>query len=253
MENCLDEITAIRRLKKGDFGGTERLIVLVKMMTDDFLRLEQAWECAEQSEITLVRSAQSGNLEAFNALILKYQNMMYRTALGILGQGALAEDATQDALISAYQHIINFHGDSLKAWLVRILINKCYDEIRRMQRTAAISLNESLTDDSENESLYVRFQERAPSVEECVVASEQYKYIQECLNKLPIHYRAILTLVDIDEMSYGEASAILRIPIGTVKSRLARARFYLRRELEADGVFEWRQNMVRKNAQYFDF
>ena len=211
--------------------------VLVIMMTNDFLRLEQAWECAEQNEITLVRSAQSSNLEAFNALVLKYQDVMYRTALRILGQDALAEDVTQDAFISAYQHILDFRGGSLKAWFMRILVNKCYDDIRRMQRSAALSLNESLTDDGENESMYGRFQTHIPSVEECVEASERNEYIQECLGKLPIGFRVILALVDIEEMSYGEASTILKIPMGTVKSRLARARLYLRRELKASDVF----------------
>lgn len=206
-------------------------------MTNDFLRLEQAWDDAEQSEITLINSAQSGNLESFNALVIKYQDVMYRTALGILGQDALAEDATQDAFISAYQHIVNFRGGSIKAWLIRILINKCYDEIRRMQRTATISLNESLTDDGENEGLYLRLQDHVPSIEECVEASERNEHIQECLNRLPAHYRVTLALLDVDEMSYGEASAILMIPIGTVRSRLARARFYLRKELKAGGVF----------------
>jgi RNA polymerase sigma-70 factor (ECF subfamily) len=70
-----------------------------------------------------------------------------------------------------------------------------------------------------------------------VEASERNEYIQECLSKLPTDYRVILALVDIEEMSYGEASTILRIPMGTVKSRLARARLYLRRELKAGDVF----------------
>jgi len=200
-------------------------------------RLEQAWTCAEQSEITLLRSAQSGDLEAFNALVLKYQDVMYRTALHILGQDALAEDATQDAFICAYQHIVNFRDGSLKAWFMRILVNKCYDEIRRIQRTAATSLDESLTEDGENKNLYTTLRDQAPSVEECVEATERNERIQECLNKLPTHYRIILALVDINEMSYCEASAILRIPIGTVRSRLARARLYLRRELMAGDVF----------------
>ena len=147
----------------------------------------------------------------------------------ILGQDALADDATQDAFISAYQHIVNFRDGSLKAWFTRILVNKCYDEIRRMQRIAAISLDESLTDDGENGSLYIRLHDHVPSVEDCVETSERNECIQECLNKLPTHYRIILALVDIDEMSYGEVSAILRIPIGTVRSRLARARLYLRK------------------------
>jgi RNA polymerase sigma-70 factor (ECF subfamily) len=120
---------------------------------------------------------------------------------------------------------------------MRILVNKCYDDIRRRQRTAAVSLNESLTDDGENERLFVKLQDHVPSVEECVEASEKNEHIQECLSKLPTDYRVILALVDIGEMSYGEASIILRIPMGTVKSRLARARLYLRRELKAGNVF----------------
>jgi len=212
-------------------------MAFTKMITNDFLCLEQAWDCAEQSEIMLIHAAQSGNLEAFNALVLKYQDVMYHTALSILGQDTLAEDATQDAFISAYQHILNFRGGSLKAWFMRILVNKCYDQIRRMQRTTTISLNESFTDEGENESLYIRVQDQTPSIEDYVEASERNEYVQECLNKLPTGYRVVLTLVDIDEMSYGEASAILRIPIGTVKSRLARARLYLRTELKTGGVF----------------
>jgi len=162
---------------------------------------------------------------------------MYRTALRILGQEALADDATQDAFISAYQHIGQFRGGSLKAWLIRILINKCYDQVRHRQRTPVISLNENLTDDGENERLYIRLRDRAPSIEEYVEASEQTEYIQKCLSKLPADYRVVLVLVDIEEMSYLETSAILKIPLGTVKSRLARARLYMRRELEAGGVF----------------
>lgn len=207
------------------------------MMTTDLLPLDRALDYVEQSEISLIHSAQSGDLEAFNALVLKYQDRMYRVAFHFLGQEALAEDATQDAFISAYQHIVNFRGGSLKAWFMRILVNKCYDEIRRMRRTPAISLDEDfLEDDGENASLYRKLQEHVPSVEEQVEASEQHDFIQECLNKLPTDYRAILVLVDVDEMSYGEAAAVLRIPMGTAKSRLARARLYMRRVLRAAEV-----------------
>jgi len=204
-------------------------------MTNEFLHLDQTWECAEQSEITLVHSAQSGDVDSFNALVLKYQDVMYRTALRILGQEALAEDATQDAFISAYQHMGQFRGGSLKAWFIRILVNKCYDDFRHMQRTPTISLDGSLTNDGENEGLYTMLWDQAPSVEEYVEASERNEHIQKCLNKLSLDNRIIIMLVDIEEMSYSEASAILKIPIGTVKSRLARARFNLREELKAGG------------------
>lgn len=87
-------------------------------MINNFRCSDQAWEYAEQSEITLVRSAQSGDLEAFNMLVLKYLDAMYRTALRILGQASLAEDAAQDTFVSAFQHIINFRGGSLRAWFM---------------------------------------------------------------------------------------------------------------------------------------
>jgi len=206
-------------------------------MVNDFLHLDQTWECAEQSEIMRIRSAQSGDMDSFNALVLKYQDVMYRTALRIMGQEALADDATQDAFISAYHHIGQFRGGSLKAWFLRILVNKCYDEFRRIRRTTAISLDESLSNDDENEGLYTMLWDQTPSIEEYVEASEQTEYIQECLSRLPLNYRTILILVDMDEMSYGEVSTILKIPLGTVKSRLARARFSMGRELEAGGVF----------------
>ena len=106
-----------------------------------------------------------------------------------------------------------------------------------MQRTPAISLNESLMGEDGSERIYVRLQDRVPSVEEHVEASEQAEYVQKCLSKLPLKYRTILALVDMDEMSYGEVSTILKIPLGTVKSRLARARLYMQREIEAGGAF----------------
>jgi RNA polymerase sigma-70 factor (ECF subfamily) len=207
------------------------------MMTNDFLNVEQAWECAEQSEITLLHSAQAGNLESFNALVLKYQDVMYRTALRILEQASLAEDATQDAFISAYQHLNGFRGGSFKAWLLRIVVNKSFDEVRRTQWSTARSFSESTFEDRGNEESCTWLRDPAPSVEECVETSEWTEHIQECLDELAIDHRLIIILIDIEEMSYGEVSTILNIPIGTVKSRLARARVNLRRELKAGEIF----------------
>ncbi len=162
---------------------------------------------------------------------------MYRTALRILGQDALAEDATQDAFISAYQHLNGFRGGSLKAWLLRIVVNKCFDEVRRTQWSTARSFSESTFEDRGNEEACTWLRDPAPSVEECVETLEWTEHIQECLDELAIDHRLIIILIDIEEMSYGEVSTILNIPIGTVKSRLARARLYLRRELKAGDVF----------------
>lgn len=175
-----------------------------------------------------------GDLDSFNAIVLKYQDIFYNMAFRLLKQENAAGDALQEALISTFQHLRSFHGGPLKAWLIRIVINKCYDQVRSTRSLNTISLNETLENDSENdrEFLYKRLHQ-PPSVEEQVEARQLLESIQQCLGRLPMDFRTIVMLVDVEEMSYAEVSTVLNIPAGTVKSRLARARDHLRRELKA--------------------
>ena len=85
-------------------------------------------------EQALIHDAQGGNLDAFNTLILHYQDSVFNTALRILGDDDLAADATQEAFISAFKSISSFRGGSFKAWLMRTVTNACYDELRRQKR-----------------------------------------------------------------------------------------------------------------------
>ena len=85
-------------------------------------------------EKELIAAAKKGDLDAFNKLVLTYQGQAYNVALRILSDESLAEDATQDAFISAYQNIRGFRGGSLRAWILRIVTNCCYDELRRRKR-----------------------------------------------------------------------------------------------------------------------
>lgn len=209
----------------------------MKMMTNCLQGTCQYLSSVEQSEITFVHSAQSGDLEAFNLIVLQYQDVMFRTALRILGQDDLAGDATQEAFISAYQHISHFRGGSLKAWLLKIVVNKCYDVVRRDYRNNIINLSDSLTGDSDDMDFLSTLQDGAPSVEDCVETTEWNDSFQGCLSRLPVNYRSIIALVDIEELPYDEAATVLKIPVGTVKSRLARARFKLRKEMAATGTF----------------
>ena len=84
-------------------------------------------------EQALIHEAQRGSLDAFNTLILHYQDSVYNTALRILGDEDLAADSTQEAFISAFKSISSFRGGSFKAWLMRTVTNACYDELRRRQ------------------------------------------------------------------------------------------------------------------------
>ena len=85
-------------------------------------------------EPALIREAQDGDLDAFNSLVLAYQDALYNTALRIMGDDSMAADATQEAFISAFRSLNSFRGGSFKAWLLRTVTNACYDELRRQKR-----------------------------------------------------------------------------------------------------------------------
>ena len=93
-------------------------------------------------ELALIKGAQSGDLDSFNRLVLNYQGLAYNVALRIMGDEAAAADATQDAFISAHRGLKRYRGGSFRAWLLRIVTNACYDELRRLKRRPAVSLDE---------------------------------------------------------------------------------------------------------------
>src|SRR5512135_2058788 len=97
-------------------------------------------------ETALIGSAQRGDLEAFNTLVLAYQDMLFNTALRILGDDELAADATQDAFVSAFRGLNTYRGGSFKAWLLRTVTNACYDELRRRKRRPTVQLEPDSAD-----------------------------------------------------------------------------------------------------------
>lgn len=104
-------------------------------------------------EDELIKSAQKGDLDSFNRLVLAYQDIVFTQAYRMMGESPIAEDATQEAFISAYKNIRSFRGGSFKAWLLRIVTNACYDEFRRQKRQPTTSLepfNVETDDEIEN-------------------------------------------------------------------------------------------------------
>jgi len=99
-------------------------------------------------EPALINDAKNGDLDAFNRLVLQYQDMLYNTAYRVIGDPVLAADATQDAFISAFRKLKSYRGGSFKAWLLRIVTNACYDELRRQKRRPTTPL-EPLTENGE--------------------------------------------------------------------------------------------------------
>jgi RNA polymerase sigma-70 factor, ECF subfamily len=178
-------------------------------------------------ETALIHSAQQGDLDAFNTLILHYQDMVFNTALRILGDEDSAQDASQEAFISAFRGIASFRGGSFKAWLMRTVTNACYDELRRQKRRPTTPLEPETSDGDEMDSpKWLADSSMTPDQQ--AEADELEHAIQHCLEMLPTDFRSVVILADTQGMDYTEVAAAAHVPLGTVKSRLARARLRLR-------------------------
>ncbi|HVF25345.1 MAG TPA: sigma-70 family RNA polymerase sigma factor [Anaerolineales bacterium] len=183
------------------------------------------------NEPALIQDAQKGNLDAFNTLILHYQDSVYNTALRILGDEDQAADAAQEAFISAFKSINSFRGGSFKAWLMRTVTNACYDELRRQKRRPTTPL-EPDTDDGEEMDSPRWLADPSMTPAQKSEADELEHAIQHCLNNLPLEFKTVVVMADIQGMDYTEVAASVRVPLGTIKSRLARARLRLRECLQ---------------------
>ncbi|MGD2158975.1 MAG: sigma-70 family RNA polymerase sigma factor [Anaerolineales bacterium] len=182
-------------------------------------------------ETALIEDALKGDLEAFNRLVLAYQDMVYNQAYRMMGESDSAADATQEAFISAFKKLHTYRGGSFRAWLLRIVTNACYDEFRRRKRRPTVPLKPQddygeeietpswLTDDHE-------------SPEDTLERADLSEAIQSCLDKLSPNFRAVVVLVDVQGLDYADAASAMNSPIGTVKSRLARARNQLQECLQ---------------------
>ena len=185
----------------------------------------------QPTETQLIESAQRGDMEAFNQLVLKYQDMMYRISLRTLNDESAADDATQNAMIQAYRNIKSFRGGSFRSWLARVTVNASYDEMRRWRRQAGVSFDQENQDGEMIETMPWMI-DLSAGPEERFDSVELRDALQECVKSLNSDYRLVVVLVDVEGMSYEEVARVANIPVGTVKSRLARARGQLRKSLQ---------------------
>lgn len=181
-------------------------------------------------EQELIQHAKSGDLDSFNRLVMEYQGLAFNVALRIMGDEAAAADATQEAFISAYKGLKRYRGGSFRSWLLRIVTNACYDELRRRKRRPAVSLDEM---EEQNSPMPIASPGEGP--ESAAQRSELIQAIEDCLLGLTPEFRTVAVLVDVQGYDYREVADSIGKPLGTVKSRLARARAKLRECLEASG------------------
>ena len=152
-------------------------------------------------EVALIQYAQQGDLDAFNRLVLAYQDMVYNQAYRVMGEPDAAEDATQEAFISAYRKLHTYRGGSFKAWLLRIVTNACYDELRRRKRRPTTPLEPTDEFDEEIESPHW-LADTSEAPEDTALRTELSEAIQHCLNDLSHEFRTVVILVDIQGMDY---------------------------------------------------
>ncbi|HET9915047.1 MAG TPA: sigma-70 family RNA polymerase sigma factor [Anaerolineales bacterium] len=185
---------------------------------------------AQSIESGLVSKAANGDLDAFNQLVLTYQDILYNHALNLLGDPDWAEDVTQESFLKAFQKLNDFRGGSFRAWVLKITTNTSYDLYRRKNRHPTRPLH-PVTDDGEEIESPAWLADPAVSVEKTVQQNEENKDLYRMLDELPAAYRSVIALVDVYEMDYAEAAEVLHVPIGTLKSRLARARMQMQEKL----------------------
>lgn len=178
-------------------------------------------------EPALAERARDGDLDAFNALVDLHQRAVYNLCLRMLGNPQAAEDATQEAFVSAYRALRSFRGTQFRPWLMRIAANACTDEMRRRGRRPSVSL-EAPPPGSEEP---MDPPDAAPGPEAEALRGEQRRAIQAALLTLPRDQRLAVVLCDVQGYAYEEIAAVMSTSVGTVKSRIARGREKLRRVL----------------------
>ncbi len=179
----------------------------------------------EPPDEELVLLSKNGDRDAFNRLVERYERSVYNLCYRLLGDFAAAEDAAQEAFLAAYRGLSRFGGGSFRAWLMRIAANQARDELRRRRRRPASSLESALADPTRREP---SLRDEAPRRAE---QRARERALQAMLERLPFEQRLVVILIDVQGRSYEEAAEVLDEPIGTVKSRLFRARRKLRDEI----------------------
>ena len=197
----------------------------------------------QENEQQLIQAAQRGDLNAFNALVLAYQDNVFTVAYRIMGETQAASDTAQEAFILAYRRLSTYRGGSFRAWLLRITTNQCYDELRRLRRKPSISMQD-LPDADSDDGPALSADSDTP--EEVVQQRELQAAIQQCISSLSPDQRVVLVMSDIEGFNYQEIADQLGANLGTIKSRLSRARAGVRDCLQA--VKELLPSVFRLNS-----
>ncbi len=180
------------------------------------------------TEAELIKQVQQGYTDAFEELTLKYQPIVYNISLRMLKNEQDAFDVSQDSLLKAFISIKKFNGNStFSTWLYRITVNTCLDFIKKTKKSKHhISLEHGIS--SSDDNMVIQIEDKQQNTENAILKNERINALYEALDKLPPKHREMIVLRDIEGFSYEEISDITRLNLGTVKSKISRARLRLK-------------------------
>jgi RNA polymerase sigma-70 factor, ECF subfamily len=179
------------------------------------------------------RDGRTDSQREFEALYVRSNRRAYNLAYRLLGNATEAEDVTQDAYVRAWRHFGQYdRSRPFEGWLFRIVTNLVVDRRRRQKRVPMYSLDAPLDVDSDGSPLTLDIADSSSDPEALLLRDLFSEPLQKALDALPPDYRSAVLLADVEDRSYEEIAHIMRCPIGTVRSRIHRARQMLRRNLE---------------------
>jgi RNA polymerase sigma-70 factor (ECF subfamily) len=184
------------------------------------------------ADAALVDRIRRGDSSAFDALMMRYEGKVYRLAVGLMKNREDALDAVQDAFLNVFRKIDSFKGESaFSTWLYRIALNSVYMRLRARGRHEETALPESEEEILRSASAGIRGGDWSERADDAVLRKEMGKVIRDAVASMPEEYRAIFTLRDVEGLSNQQVSDILGITVAATKTRLHRARLFLRERL----------------------
>ncbi|HEX9172072.1 MAG TPA: sigma-70 family RNA polymerase sigma factor [Telluria sp.] len=177
---------------------------------------------SDLNDAQCVTLAQKGDGKAFSELVVRYQDRVYRFLVRLTRSPDAALDLAQDTFLRAYQNLPRWRPDAqFKTWLFQIARNIAFDRLRREKLVAFVELEDDFA-----------LQDTAAGPDTLLETAQRYRLLESALAKLPVEHREILLLREIEEMTYDDIALVLDLNLGTVKSRIARARTALLAQIE---------------------
>ena len=197
------------------------------------MKSDRARAASRADEQALIQRCKDGDTRAFDELVRQYEKRVFNCALRIAGNYNDAADVAQEAFIRAFNSIQTFRGDAIfTTWIYRIVTNVYLDERKKSKAHRQTSLDEYI--ELDENSVTRQIVDDGPTPDQVVETKERTRVLQSAINSLPDYQRIILTLYSFQHRSYEEIADVLRLPIGTVKSRLNRARLALAEKLSGE-------------------